>query len=147
MYVHSMFVLPLYDFCSWSLWLFSHWILGILEICMLSNPKVFRKTIFDNQKNASSIVSLHVFIFNRNITNEYSLLFCQTKEMTFLVRLSRVDRSAYRFWLFGVKNFEPWVLVGFDNILFVGRRVRRWYASVFGCLRWVLALKPWSKLT
>ena len=60
--------------------------------------------------------------------------------MTFLVWLSRVDRSAYRFWLFGDKNFDRWFLVGFDNIVFVGRRVRRWYASVLGCLWWVFTL-------
>ena len=66
--------------------------------------------------------------------------------MTFLVRLSRVDRSAYRFWLFGDKNFEPWLLVDFDNIVFVGRRVRRWYASVLGCLWWLNALQRQSKV-
>ena len=63
-FVRSMFVLLLNDFCSWSLRLN-----GILEICLFSDPKTSTKTIFDNQKNASSIVSLHVFIFNRNITN------------------------------------------------------------------------------
>ena len=132
-----MFVLLLNDFCSWSLRLFSH---GILEICLFINTKISTKTIFDHQKKASSIVSLHAFIFNRNKTNQYSLLFFKTKEMTFLVRLSRVDRSAYRFWLFGDNNFEPWFLVGFDNIVFVGRRVRRWYASVLGCSWWVFTL-------
>ena len=65
-FVRSMFVLLLNYFCSWSLRLFSH---GILESCLLGYPKISTKTIFDSQKNASSIVSLHVFIFNRNTTN------------------------------------------------------------------------------
>ena len=65
-FVRSMFVLLLNYFCSWSLRLFSH---GILESCLLGYPKISTKTIFDSQKNASSIVSLHVFILNRNTTN------------------------------------------------------------------------------
>ena len=53
------------------------------------------------------MVSLHYIISNRNKANKYSLLFCKTKEMTLLVRLSRVDRSEYRFRVFGDKNLQP----------------------------------------